>query len=87
MDKPYSPQERFNVSDDRQLSLLREFGGNNYAHVILTAEADGIPKDEKESLDDYGLVGCRSSRSNDLSVHARIDSSGHVRLVWESDDE
>ena len=87
MDKPFSPRERFNVSDDRQLSLLGEFWGNNHAHVILTAEADGLPKDEKESLDDSGLVGCHSSRSNDLSVHARIDSSGHVRLLWESDDD
>ena len=40
----------------------------------------------KELLDDYGLVGCHSSRSNDLSVHARIDSSGKFRLLWESDD-
>ena len=56
------------------------FGGNNYAHVILTAEADSLPTDEKELLDDNGLVGCHSSRSNDLSVHARIDSSGYIRL-------
>ena len=55
--------------------------------MILTAEADSLPSDEKELLDDYGLVGCHSSRSNDLSVHARIDSSGFFRLLWESDDE
>ena len=29
------------------LSLLREFWRNNYAHVILTAEADSLPTDEK----------------------------------------
>ena len=52
-------------------------------HVILTSEADSLPTDEKKLLDDYGLTGCNSSRSNDLSVHARIHSSGHVRLSWE----
>ena len=65
----------------RQLSLLREFWGNNFAHVNLTAEANSFPTDEKKMLDDYGKVGCHSSRSNDLSVHARIDSSGYVRLM------
>ena len=43
-------------------------------------EADCLPTDDKELLDDYGLVGCDSIRSNDLSVQARIDSSGYVRL-------
>ena len=86
--KPFSPQEKFNISDDPQLSPLRKFWGNNYAHVILTAEADSLPKDAKELLDDYMvLVECHSSRSNDLSVHARFDSSRHVRLLWESDDD
>ena len=54
--------------------------------MILTAEADNLPTDEKGLLDDYGSVGCRSSRSNDLSVHARIDPSGFFRLLWEADD-
>ena len=87
MHKPFSPQEKFNVTNDPQPSLLREFWRNNHAHVILTAEADSLPTDEKELLDGYGLVGCHSSRSNDLSVHARIDSSGYVRHFWESDDD
>ena len=26
-------------------------------------------------------------RSNDLSVHARTDSTGYVRLLWESSEE
>ena len=29
IDKPVSPREKFNVTNDPQLSLLREFGGNN----------------------------------------------------------
>ena len=74
MHKPFSPQVNFNVTDDQQLSLIRDFWGNNYAHVILTAEIDSLPTDGKEMLDDYGLVGSHSSRSNDLSVYARIDS-------------
>ena len=35
-------------------------------------------------LEDHGLVGCHSTRSDDLSVHARIDSTGFVHLLWES---
>ena len=46
--------------------------------MILTAEADSIPTGAKELLHDDGLVGCHSSRSNDLSVHARINSSGYI---------
>ena len=53
-----------------ELSPLGEFLGNNHAHVILTAEADSLPIDEKKLLEDCGVVGCHSSKSNDLSVHA-----------------
>ena len=87
MHKRIPPQEKFNVTDDQQLSLLREFWGNNNAHVILTAEADSLATDEEKLLYDYGLVGCHSSRSNYLSVHAKIDSSGYVSLLCESDDD
>ena len=81
LNKPITKSERFNVAD---LSLLREFWGNNNAHVILTAEADSLPTDARQLFEDYGLVGCHSSKSNDLSVHAGIDSTGYVRLLWES---
>ena len=63
------------------------FWRNNYAHVILTTEADSLPTDARQLLEDYGLVGCHSSRSNDLSGRARIDSTGYVRLLWESSEE
>ena len=79
--KRVSPQEKFNFTDDRRLSLLREFWGNNYAHVILKEEADSLQTDEKELLDDYGLVGCHSIRSNDLAVRASTDSTGYVHLL------
>ena len=60
----------------------------NYAHVILTAEADSLPTDARQLLKDYGLVECHSNKGNYLSAHARIDSTGHVRrLLWESNDE
>ena len=55
--------------------------------MILTAEADSLPTDDKELLEDYGLVECHSRRSNDLSVHARIDATGYVRLLSESSEE
>ena len=63
VNRPITKGEKFFVAE---LSLLKEFCGNNYAHVILTAEADSLPTDEKMLLDDYGLVRCHSSRSNDL---------------------
>ena len=78
------PSEKFNVTNDPQLSLQRILG-NNHADVILTAEADSSPTDAMELLNDCGFVGCHSSRGNDLSVHARIDSSGYSRLLWELD--
>ena len=53
MYKPVSPNVKFSVTNDPQLSLLKEFWGNNYAHVILTAEGDSFPTDEKELLDDW----------------------------------
>ena len=55
--------------------------------MILTAEADSLSTDAKQLLEDYGLVGCHSRRGNYLSVHARIDSTGYVRLLWESNEE
>ena len=55
--------------------------------MILTVEADSLPTDAKQLLEDYGLVGCHSSRSNDLSVDERIDSTVYVRILWESSEE
>ena len=54
---------------------------------MLTAEADSLPIDDQELFDDYSLMVCHSSRSNDLSVHTRIDSSRYVRFLSESDDD
>ena len=36
---------------------------------------------------DYLRTTAYSSRSNDLSVHARIDPTGYIRLLWESSEE
>ena len=47
MEKPFSTQERYNVTDGRLSSL---HGENNYAHVILTAEAGSLPTDNKELI-------------------------------------
>ena len=55
--------------------------------MILTAEADSLSTDAQELLEDCGLVGCLASRSDDLSVLARIDSTEYVRLLWESSEE
>ena len=75
MSKPVTQGEKFNVTE---LPLLREFWRNNDAHVILTAEADNLHTERKQLRDDSDLMGCHSSRSNDLSVH--------VRLLWESNE-
>ena len=42
---------------------------------------------QSSCFQDYGFVGCHSSRSNDLSVHARIESTGNVRLLWETSEQ
>ena len=55
--------------------------------MILTAEADSLSTDAKQLHEDIVLVGCHSCRSNDLSVHARSDATGYVRLLWESSEE
>ena len=52
--------------------------------MILTVEADSFPTDANKLLNDYGLVECHPSKCNDFSVHARTNSSGFVRLLWES---
>ena len=85
IDKPISSNGKYHVTSDPHLSLLTEFWRNNYARVILTAEADSLPTDAIKLLSDYGFVGCHSNRSNDLSVHTRINSSGYFRVLWESD--
>ena len=54
LNKPVAKGEKFNVAD---LSLLREFWGNNYAHVFLTAKADSLSTDAKQLLEDYGFGG------------------------------
>ena len=82
--EPVTRSEKFNVAC---VSPLKEYLGNNYAHVILTAEADSLSTDEKKLLEDNGLMGYSSSRINDLWVHARIDSTGYVRHLWESSEE
>ena len=46
-----------------------------------------LPTDTRQLLEDHGSVGCHSARGNDLSVHARIDSTGYVRLLWESNGQ
>ena len=43
-----------------------------------------MPTETRHLLGDSGLVGCHPARSNDLRVHAKIDSTGYVRFLWES---
>ena len=85
--KPVSNKDSSHVATDPMLSLLREFWGNNYAHVMLTAEVDSLPNDTDELVQQYGLLGCHSSRNNYLSVHTRIESSGDIHQLWESNAE
>ena len=64
LNKPIAKGEECNITD---LSLLSEFSGNNYAHVIMTAEADSLTTDTKQLLEDCGLVGCHPKKRQ-LSV-------------------
>ena len=54
---------------------------------LFKCKADSLPTNARELLNDYGLMGCYSSKSNDPSVHAKINSSGYIGVSWESDDE
>ena len=42
VDHPISSNEKFNVTNDPQLSILTEFFGNNYAYVILVKESRDV---------------------------------------------
>ena len=55
--------------------------------MFLTAEADSLSTDAKQLLEDCGFGGTPLKESNDLSVHARIDSTGCVRVLWASSEE
>ena len=81
---PITKGEKFFFAE---LSLLKKFWRNSYAHVFLTAEADSLPTNTGKLLEDCGLVGCHLAKSNDLSVHARTDSTCCVRFLWESIEE
>ena len=48
LNKPLD-EEKYNIAD---VSLLKEFWWNNYAHLIWTAEADTLPTNEKQLLED-----------------------------------
>ena len=57
---------------------------NNYAHVIMTAEADSLTTDTKQLLEDCGLVGCHpktrqlSCQSmHELTQQDMLDSCGN----------
>ena len=52
LNKTISKGEKFNIAE---LSILKECWGNNYAHVLLTA--DNLPTDTRQLLEDYGLMG------------------------------
>ena len=75
---PITKSESFNVAE---LFILGEFQGKQ------PAETDSLPTDAKQLREDYCLVQCHSSRSNDLSVHARVDTTKKHRLLWESSKE
>ena len=76
VNKPITKSEKF---FRRRVVTSQEVCGNNYAHAILTAEADSLPTDEKKLLDDCGLVRCHSSRSNGPLVHVRIPVGSRVK--------
>ena len=53
------------------LNMLVELWGNNYAHIILTAEAGTLPTDKNELKEKYGLTGAHSDGSY-LVCHAQF---------------
>ena len=51
---------------DPDVSLIQQFWGNNYAHVIMTVEADGLPRDAVDNHLRFGLMGAHSNNTEDL---------------------
>ena len=49
---PLAKGEKYSITD---LSLLRQFWRNNYASVIMTAEADSLTTDAKPLLELGGM--------------------------------
>ena len=80
LNKPIAKGEKFNVAE---LSLLRNFLGNNYAHVILTAEADSLPTDARQYMrtmawwDATAAVAMTCHSAQDLIPHVMFVSCGN----------
>ena len=64
--------------------MLTQFWGQNYGHVLLTAEAGTLPMDKDFLLKEFGLHGQHSSQEY-LACHAKLGEGGYIRLVWETD--
>ena len=55
--------------------------------MTLSAEGDSLPTDEKELLDDFGFVGCHSSRSNDLMTVTDMPQSLKSNLAKRQNEQ
>ena len=65
-------------------NMLTTFWGQNYGHILLTAEAGTLPMDQEFLLNEFGLTG-KHTKEEYLACHAKIGHGGYVRLVWETD--
>ena len=85
MDKSVTSGEKFNVTNEPQLSFLREIWRKTARMWPWRQRLTACQQMKRSCL---MTVACgMSSRSNDLSAHARIDSSECVRLIWEFNDD
>ena len=68
----------------KEKNMLTTFWGQNYGHILLTAEAGTLPMDKIFLLNEFGLTGQHSSQEY-LACHAKLGEGGYIRLVWETD--
>ena len=67
------------------MSLIYRYS-RNFGDTTVLKFSDGrggqvVDRHKAAALNEYGMVGCHSARDNGLSVRARMDSTGYVRLL------
>ena len=81
------PEEWIPKTTEPEQACCQRSGETNTRMCFWQRKLTAYRQTQNSCLRTMALVGRHSSRSNDLSVHARIDSTGYVRLLWESREE
>ena len=85
IDKPISSNETFKFTSGPHMSLLPEFCGNNYAHVILTAEVGSLPTDAGSCIVAVAQWDAICQLTPELIHQVMFDFYGNQMLKTEMD--